>query len=152
MTAYLTMMAPRLVELHRVSKPTGSLYLHCDPTARHYLKIMLDAIFGPQQFVNEIIWKRTSSHNDAKQGSKHYGRINDVLLFYSKTANYHWEQTYRPYDEEYTDSRDRRTPRTVWAHAERRAEAGRAPIQGSLGAESALGSTNGRSGWSARSL
>ena len=58
MLAYLSMMAPRLVELHRVLKPTGSLYLHCDPTASHYLKMLLDAIFGPENFRNEIIWRR----------------------------------------------------------------------------------------------
>ena len=68
MLAYLTMMAPRLVELHRVLKPTGSLYLHCDPTASHYLKILLDAVFGPQNFRNEIIWKRTSAHSSAHTG------------------------------------------------------------------------------------
>ena len=63
MMAYLVMMAARLVELHRVLKPTGSLYLHCDPTASHYLKMILDTIFGPQNFRNEIIWKRTSAHS-----------------------------------------------------------------------------------------
>jgi site-specific DNA-methyltransferase (adenine-specific) len=68
MMAYLTMMAVRLLELHRVLKPTGSLYLHCDPTASHYLKILLDAVFGPQRFRNEIVWKRSSSHADTKQG------------------------------------------------------------------------------------
>ncbi len=66
MLAYLVMMAARLVELHRVLKPTGSLYLHCDPTASHYLKIVLDTVFGSQNFRNEIIWKRTSAHSDAK--------------------------------------------------------------------------------------
>jgi DNA modification methylase len=103
-TAYLTMMAPRLVELHRVLKPTGSLYLHCDPTASHYLKLMLDAVFGARNFVNELVWKRTSSHNDAGQGAKHYGRIHDVLLFYSKSLNRTWHQPYRPYDHEYVES------------------------------------------------
>jgi len=78
MLAYLVEMAVRLVELHRVLKPTGSLYLHCDPTASHYLKLMLDAVFGPKNFVNEIVWKRTSSHND----SVRFGRVHDVLLLY----------------------------------------------------------------------
>ena len=64
---YLVMMAPRLFHLHRVLKPTGSLYLHCDPTASHYLKLWLDAIFGPQNYRNEIIWERTGAHNDAKR-------------------------------------------------------------------------------------
>ena len=81
MTAYLAMMAVRLVELHRVLKPTGSLYLHCDPTASHYLKILLDAVFGANRFLNEISWKRTEAHNDANR----YGRITDTILFYSKT-------------------------------------------------------------------
>ncbi len=82
MMAYLVEMAVRLVELRRVLKPTGSLYLHCDPTASHYLKVVLDAIFGPTNLVNEIIWKRSDAHNDFGQGSKHLGRIHDVLLFY----------------------------------------------------------------------
>ena len=82
MLAYIVEMAVRLVELHRVLKPTGSLYLHCDPTASHYLKLLLDAIFGPQRFLNEITWKRTTAHNDPKR----FGRITDRLLYYSKTA------------------------------------------------------------------
>src|SRR5205823_9005112 len=83
MMAYLVMMAARLVELHRVLKPTGSLYLHCDPTASHYLKLILDTIFGPKNFRAEIIWKRSSAHNDTRQGAKQPGRIHDTLLFYS---------------------------------------------------------------------
>jgi len=82
MMAYLAMMAVRLIELHRVLKPTGSLYLHCDPTASHYLKLLLDGIFGPKRFLNEITWKRTSAHNDGAR----YGRIQDRILFYSKSA------------------------------------------------------------------
>jgi DNA modification methylase len=82
MMAYLAMMAPRLVELHRVLKPNGSLYLHCDPTASHYLRMLLDGVFGQENFDNEIIWRRTSAHNDAKL--KRYGSIHDVILFYSK--------------------------------------------------------------------
>jgi DNA modification methylase len=80
MMAYLVEMAVRLVELHRVLKPTGALYLHCDPTASAYLKVLLDGIFGPKCFQNEIVWKRTSSHND----SVRFGRVHDVLLFYGK--------------------------------------------------------------------
>src|SRR5215211_4890292 len=82
--AYLVMMAARLAELHRVLRPTGSLYLHCDPTASHYLKIVMDAIFGPTNFRNEIVWRRYRAHNDVGQGSRHYGRIHDILLFYTK--------------------------------------------------------------------
>jgi len=81
MMAYLVEMAVRLVELHRVLKPTGSLYLHCDPTASAYLKVLLDGIFGPNSFQNEIVWKRTSSHND----SVRFGRVHDVLLFYGRS-------------------------------------------------------------------
>ena len=68
MMAYLTMMAQRMVELHRVLKPTGSIYLHCDPTSSHYLKILLDAVFGPTNFRTEIVWKRTSAHSDTGKG------------------------------------------------------------------------------------
>lgn len=84
MMAYLVMMAARLVELHRVLKPTGSLYLHCDPTASHYLKIILDTIFDPRNFRNEITWKRADAHNDAK---KQFGTISDRILFYAKSKD-----------------------------------------------------------------
>ena len=66
MAAYLTMMCIRLIELRRVLKDTGSIYLHCDPTASHYLKLLMDTIFGAKNFRNEIVWKRTSAHNDAQ--------------------------------------------------------------------------------------
>src|SRR5947209_7279423 len=69
MMAYLVMMTARLIELHRVLKPTGSLYLHCDPTASHYLKVILDTIFSPRNFRNEIVWKRQTAHSDAKYNS-----------------------------------------------------------------------------------
>lgn len=97
MMAYLTMMSIRLVELHRVLKPTGSLYLHCDTTASHYIKLICDAIFGPKYFKNEIIWKRTSSHNDPNR----YGRIHDVILFYTKSSKYIWNPQYEDYNPEY---------------------------------------------------
>ncbi len=82
--AYLVMMAPRLLELRRVMKPTASIYLHCDPTASHYLKMLMDAVFGAENFVNEIVWKRSDAKGDAGQGAKHYGRVNDSLLMFSK--------------------------------------------------------------------
>ncbi len=105
MMAYLAMMAVRLIELHRVLKPTGSLYLHCDPTASHYLKIVLDGIFGPTNFVNEISWKRYGAHNDVVQGSKHYGRVQDNILFYAKTAGKQtWTQLYTALSQEYSDA------------------------------------------------
>lgn len=101
MMAYLAMMAPRLIELHRVLKEIGSIYLHCDPTASHYLKRLMDAVFGPQFFRNEIVWKRTSSHNDAAQGLTRFGRTHDSLLFFSRSAKPTWTLQYRPYDESY---------------------------------------------------
>lgn len=99
MMAYLTMMANRLLELHRVLKPTGSLYLHCDPTASHYLKIVLDGVFGVENFQNEVIWKRTGAHG----GAKRWGPIHDVIHFYSKSNNFLWNKTYEAYDEKYVD-------------------------------------------------
>ena len=103
MLAYLSMMAPRLVELRRVLKSTGGLYLHCDPTASHCLKLLLDSIFGPTRFRTEIIWKRTSAHSDTKQGRRQHGRIHDVLLFYTKTDDWNWNPVYTEYDREYID-------------------------------------------------
>lgn len=94
MLAYLSMMAPRLVELRRVLKEGGSVYLHCDPTASHYLKLLMDGVFGAANFRNEIVWKRSDAHNDAAQGLKRYGRVHDVLLYYVKgtptTFNTQW--------------------------------------------------------------
>ena len=104
MMAYLTMMAVRLLELHRVLKPTGSLYLHCDPTAGHYLKLVLDGIFGIENFVNEISWKRTGSHSDAKQGSSHFGRVHDLVFFYSKTRDFYWKSLWKPHSDSYIAS------------------------------------------------
>ncbi len=97
MMAYLTMMAERLVELHRVLKPTGTLYLHCDPTASHYLKIIMDEIFGAQNFRSEVIWKRSSAHNDAKG----YGAVHDIILWYTKTQDFVWNRAYQEYDDKY---------------------------------------------------
>lgn len=101
MLAYLSMMAIRLFELHRVLKPTGSLYLHCDPSAGHYLKILLDAVFGPENFRNEIIWKRTNAHGNAKR----FGPVHDVLFFYTKTARYTWNPILMDYDDKYLDGK-----------------------------------------------
>ena len=86
MLAYMSMMAPRLVELRRVLKPTGCLYLHCDPTASHYLKLLLDAVFGPKNLRNEIIWKRTSG----RKGVSQYGRVHDIIFYYSNTNRSTW--------------------------------------------------------------
>src|SRR5947208_15332072 len=86
MMAYLAMMAPRLVELHRVLKETGSLYLHCDPTASHFLKLMLDQIFDGENFRNEIVWQRTTVHSD----SKTWSRVSDTIFFYTKSDRFIW--------------------------------------------------------------
>ncbi len=93
MLAYLSMMAPRLFELRRVMKPTASIYLHCDPTASHYLKLIMDAVFGPDQFRSEIIWRRTGTHGKAQR----FGPVHDTILFYTKTAEFKWTFLKKPY-------------------------------------------------------
>lgn len=98
--AYLVPMTARLVELHRVLKDTGSLYLHCDPTASHYLKIALDSIFGPKNFRNEIVWRRTNAHNRL---IKQYGAIHDAIFFYTKSDTFTFHPGKRPYSKEYID-------------------------------------------------
>lgn len=100
MLAYLIMMAARVVELHRVLKPTGSLYLHCDPTASHYLKIILDTIFGFQNYKNEITWKRTFAHGNV---GRNYGNIADIIFWYSKSNEYIWNQPFIPLSDNYID-------------------------------------------------
>jgi site-specific DNA-methyltransferase (adenine-specific) len=97
MMAYLVMMTIRLLELHRVLKSTGSLYLHCDTTADHYLRIILDAIFGAQNFRNEIVWQRTSAHNDPRR----YGANIDILLYYTKGSTWTWNQQHISHSTEY---------------------------------------------------
>ncbi len=101
MQSYLTMMAIRLMEMRRVLKDTGSTYLHCDPTASHYLKLLMDAIFGAGSFRSEITWKRTSAHSDTRQGRRQHGRIRDLLLFYTRSDEWTWNPTYTDYDPEY---------------------------------------------------
>ncbi len=103
MMAYLTMMTPRIIELRRALKPGGSVYLHCDPTASHYLKLLMDAVFGKTRFRTEIMWKRTSAHSDARQGRRQHGRIHDVILFYTKSDRWTWNTTYTKYDQGYVD-------------------------------------------------
>jgi len=104
MLAYLAMMAPRLVELRRVLKTTGSIYLHCDPTASHYLKMLMDAIFGPVNFGSEIVWKRYGAHNDAKR----YGAVHDILLFYMRsTRDAVFNKQHQPYEAAYVEERFR---------------------------------------------
>jgi DNA modification methylase len=102
MMAYLTMMCIRLLELRRVLKNSGSIYLHCDPTASHYLKVLMDSVFGIHNFRNEIVWKRaTTVKGNVGQGSKLWGQATDSLLFYSKTDTYTFHQPFLDYSEKY---------------------------------------------------
>ncbi len=100
MMAYLVMMAVRLVELRRVLKPTGSIYLHCDPTASHYIKLLMDAVFGADNYRNELIWRRTLPHGNVRQI---FGRSHDVIFFYSKTEKPSWNQQFDSSRQEYID-------------------------------------------------
>ena len=123
MMAYLVMMTPRLVELHRVLKPTGSIYLHCDPTAGHYLKILMDTVLGAANFRNEIVWKRANAHNDPKR----FGRISDSILYYRKRTKSTWNTQHTPYRADYYRSHfskdaDDRYYRTVPLDAPRHGE------------------------------
>lgn len=103
--AYLSMMAPRLVELCRVLKPTGSIYLHCDPAASHYLKMLLDSVFRQQDFLNEVIWRRTGTHSSAHR----WGPVHDVILFYAKVAGQQvWNRLYAPLSEKHLESHYRK--------------------------------------------
>ena len=97
--AYLSYMVERLLQMKVILKPTGSIYLHCDPTASHYIKVMLDGIFGHENFRNEIIWKRTSGHSDAVG----FGSVHDVLLYYSLGSEPTWNDIYQDYDQEYVE-------------------------------------------------
>ena len=97
MMAYLAMMAVRLIELHRVLKPTGSLYLHCDPTASHYLKLLLDGVFGGENFLNEIVWQRTSAANNPRR----WGPVHDCILFYAASPAFTWNRVEQAHDEAY---------------------------------------------------
>ena len=107
--SYLAYMAVRLLEMRRILKPTGSIYLHCDPTMSHYLKLIMDATWGRRAFGSEISWKRVSAHSDTKQGRRQYGRIHDVLLYYTTREEWTWNPIYTPYEQEYVDSFYRHT-------------------------------------------
>ncbi len=99
LAAFLCFMAVRLIEMHRVLRSDGSIYLHCDPTASHYLKALMDAIFGQEHFRNEIVWKRSHAHSSAKR----FGPIHDIILFYSKSHRYVWTDPRRDYDSDYVE-------------------------------------------------
>jgi site-specific DNA-methyltransferase (adenine-specific) len=101
MLAYLSMMAPRLAELRRVLKPSGTLYLHCDPTASHYLKLLLDSVFGADRFLNELTWMRTHSHGNV---GRNFGSVCDSILVYTMSEEYTWNQQFAPFTTEYLES------------------------------------------------
>ena len=100
MMAYLVMMAPRLVELRRILKPTGSIYLHCDPTASHYLKVLMDTVFGSSSFRNEVTWRRTTSHSDAKG----LGRVHGTILLHNRSSAFTWNKVFQPLDPQYVEN------------------------------------------------
>ncbi len=97
MFSYLVMMAVRLVEMRRLLKPTGSIYLHCDPTANSYLRLVMDATFGHGNFRNEVVWERSAGRSDTKA----YGRVHDLLYYYTKTDRFAWNQQYISLSDEY---------------------------------------------------
>jgi len=115
------------VELHRVLKPTGSLYLHCDPTASHYLKVVMDAIFGPTRLRNEIVWKRTRAHND--RNLTRFGAVHDTILYYSKTDERTFNKMYMPRDESTPKTHDlyKHTDGKLYRKGDCRAPGGRGP-------------------------
>ena len=112
MKAYLTMMGSRLLEMRRLLKPDGSIFLHCNEYANSYLRLVMDGIFGAKRFKNEIIWKRTSSRSDAKR----FGHIHDTIFYYANGDKPKWNPVYQPHDPEYIkrnyrhDFGDRRGP------------------------------------------
>ena len=103
MKSYLIMMAVRLMEMRRLLKETGSIYLHCDPVASHYLKTLMDAIFGAGNLRSDIVWKRSSAHSDTRRRRQQHGRIHDVLLFYTRSDRWTWNPEYTRYDQDDID-------------------------------------------------
>jgi DNA modification methylase len=97
---YISWMRDRVAEMHRVLKPSGSLYLHCDPHASHYLKVMLDEVFGAQRFLNEVVWKRSSAHSSAKR----FAPVHDTILYYAKGNSHTWNPTFQPVPQETVDA------------------------------------------------
>ena len=114
MLAYLSYMVQRLLPMRTILRPSGSLYLHCDPTASHYIQIMMDAIFGHENFRGKVIWKRTSAHGSARRP----GPVHDVILFYSLCAAYKWNPIHQKYDEAYLRERFKRGDKRRWKNAD----------------------------------
>jgi adenine-specific DNA-methyltransferase len=104
-SVWLTMMRDRLMQIRELLAADGSVYVHCDNSEGHYLKALMDEVFGRKNFRNEIVWKRSTAHSDAKQGRKEYGNIHDVILFYSKGDDWKWTTQYIDLDEKYTRSK-----------------------------------------------
>ncbi len=120
---YLDFMEKIMAQCHRALMNNGTIYVHCDWHASHYLKVEMDKIFGYKNFRNEIVWKRHNSHNDTKQGAKILGRIHDVILYYSKGKNPTWNPIYQKYSDEYV--------KKAYRHVEK--ETGRHYAHGDLG-------------------
>src|SRR5262245_54186290 len=99
--SFLQMLVDRFSLMHGLLAENGTIYVHIGWDVSHYVRIVLDEVFGTDQFVNQIIWKRQTAHSDARQGSQHYGRIHDCILLYSKTGSYAWNQLHTPHDEQY---------------------------------------------------
>ena len=97
MGAFLCFMAVRILEMHRILRDDGSMYMHCDPTASHYLKALMDSIFGNNNFRNEIVWERTAGRSDAKA----FARVHDIILYYVKSNSYEWHQQYESLSTDY---------------------------------------------------
>lgn len=103
LSEYLTITQSHLTEMRRVLSHDGTLYVHSDFHSSHYLKVIMDSLFGYNKFLNEIVWKRQSAHCDVKQGSRHFGRIHDSILVYTKSNRYFWNQNFTPYRSGYID-------------------------------------------------
>ena len=102
--SYLAMITPRLILMRELLADTGSIYVHLDWHVGHYVKLVLDEVFGKDQFINQLVWKRGHAHSDSKQGAAHYGRLHDTILFYSKTPTYFFKQQFTPYTQAYIDT------------------------------------------------
>ena len=105
MMAYITHISVRMLELHRVLKPTGSIYLHCDPTASHYLKVMMDAVFGVRNFRNEIVWKRKAGRGETNKQAIRFGVSHDILLYYARSDTSRFNRQSRDSNPDYIDSK-----------------------------------------------
>jgi hypothetical protein len=90
-----------VLQLNELLSETGSIYVHIGQNVSHYVKVVLDQVFGPDRYMNEIIWKRQAAHSDSKQGAQHNGRLHDLIYWYTKTEQYTWTQLYQPYDDTY---------------------------------------------------